>query len=65
MKNKTHNCPFLDRYKLCTHKEGLGDCIFSNPEKCPLWKHSPTLAENAVRKTPSAVKNDSDDEVSY
>jgi len=65
MKNKTHNCPFLDKYKNCTHKYGSSECIYSNKEKCPRWQHSPTLAENVVRCPPKRVKNDSGKDVRY
>ncbi len=39
MKN---GCPYLNKYKYCSHKTGGGVCIYSNPEKCSIWQDSPS-----------------------
>lgn len=65
MKTKAHNCPYLDKYRKCTYKRHIGDCIYSNKEDCPLWQHSSTIAENLHRKAPRAVKIDSKKDVKY
>jgi len=50
MKNQ---CPYMENgggQKRCVHKNGRGDCIYKNPEKCPLWKDSPQSIRTFLRE---------------
>jgi len=53
VKNK---CPYLENHKKCVHKYNRGDCNYNNPEKCPLWKESPSEIISFTRMALNRLK---------